>query len=147
MNPITNLQDEHRELAGMMLDLVNLIQGFHGPDQAYSITVKLGQLAHLLRIHLATEDEWFYPAMIASDEPLAATLAATYREEVGGIAEQVEAFTAQWNSSSVIGMGFRRFRGELLCLLHKIEDRIGREDLELYPIARALGIGCPAAAA
>jgi len=29
----------------------------------------------------------------------------------------------------------------LLSLFHKIEDRIGREDAELYPLARLLGIG------
>jgi hypothetical protein len=30
---------------------------------------------------------------------------------------------------------------ELIALLHKIEDRIGREDQEFYPIALTLGIG------
>jgi len=99
MNAITTLEAQHLALANMMLRLVNLVQGFNGPDQAYPITVQLAKLAHLLRLHLATEDEWLYPAMIGSDEPLVASLATIYRDEVGGIAEEVEAFIVQWNSS------------------------------------------------
>lgn len=130
-----------------MLRLVNLVDRIDAPDQAYPITVELAKLAKLLRVHLATEDEWFYPAMIASDEPVAAALAATYRDEVGGIAEAVEAFIAQWNSSAVIAMGFDRFRIDLIAMLRRIEQRIGREDDELYPLAIRLGIGNRAAAA
>jgi hypothetical protein len=79
--------------------------------------------------------------MIGSDEPAAASLASAYRKEVGGIAEEVEVFLAQWNSSTVIGLGFAQFRQELFRLFHKLEDRIDREDVELYPLARTLGIG------
>lgn len=141
MNAITTLEAQHHALAGMMLRLVNQVQGFNGPDQAYPITVQLAKLAHLLRLHLATEDEWFYPAMIGSDLPLAASLATAFRDEVGEIAAEVETFLAQWNSSTVIELGFDRFRDELLCLFHKLENRIGRENTELYPLARLLGIG------
>lgn len=124
-----------------MLGLVNMVQGFHGPDQALPITVQLAKLAHLLRLHLATEDEWFYPAMIESDGPLVASLATAYRDEVGGIAEDVESFLAQWNSSTVIGLRFEQFREELFCLFRKLGNRLDREDVELYPLARSLGIG------
>lgn len=141
MNAITSLEAQHHALAAMMLRLINLVEGFQGPDQALPVTVHLAKLAHLLRLHLTTEDEWLYPAMIASGEPLAASLALAYRNEVGGVAEDVEAFLARWNSSTVIGLRFEHFRQELFCLFHKLEDRIGREDDELYPLARSLGIG------
>lgn len=124
-----------------MLRLVNLVDRIDAPEQAYPITIELAKLAKLLRVHLATEDEWFYPAMIASDDPVAASLAATYRDEVGGVAAAVEAFITQWNSSSVIAIGFNRFRTELIALLRRVEQRIGREDDELYPLAISLGIG------
>lgn len=141
MNAITTLESQHHALAAMMLRLINLVQGFHGPDQALPVTIHLAKLAHLLRLHLATEDEWFYPAMIDSDEPIAAAIAVAYRDEVGGLAEEVESFLAQWNSSTVIGLKFEQFRGELFCLFRKLEGRINREDVELYPLARSLGIG------
>lgn len=141
MNAITTLEAQHRAMAAMMLHLVNMAQGFEGPDQAMPVTVDLAKLAHLLRVHLATEDEWFYPAMINSDEPVAAALATVYRDEVGGIAEEVECFIAQWNSSAVIGMRFEQFREELFSLFRKLGDRIDRENEELYPLARSLGIG------
>ena len=147
MTAINDLEAQHHALAALMLRLVNLVQGFQGPDQAYAITVHLGKLAQLLRLHLTTEDEWFYPAMLNSDEPLAASLAAAYRDEVGGIAQRLEGFLQQWNSSTVIALGFDRFRAELLSLFHQIEERIGREDKELYPLARMIGIGRHCAAA
>lgn len=141
MNSITDLEQEHYALASMMLQLVNKVQGFEGSDDALAITVDLAKLTKLLRLHLATEDEWFYPAMMNSDEPFAVSLAAAYRNEVGGIAERFEGFLRQWNSSAVIDLGFSRFRVDLLSLFREIEDRIGREDKELYPLARLIGIG------
>ena len=147
MNAITQLQAQHDALGGMMLRLVNLVEGFQGSEQAMPITVQLAKLAHLLRLHLATEDEWFYPAMMASGEPLAELLAASYRAEVDGIAEEVEDFLRRWSSLAVIEIGFVKFRAGLLALLGKIEERIGREDNELYPLARQIGIGDQAKAA
>ena len=147
MNAISKLQAQHDALGRMMLRLINLVEGFQGSGQAMPITMELAKLAHLLRLHLATEDEWFYPAMIASGEPLAELLAASYRAEVGGIAGEVEDFLQRWNSSAVIEIGFVRFRAGLLALLGKIEERIGREDQELYPLALQIGIGEQAKAA
>ena len=147
MNAITKLQAQHDALGGMMLRLVNLVEGFQGSEQAMPITVQRAKLAHLLRLHLATEDEWFYPAMMASGEPLAELLAASYRAEVDGIAEEVEDFLRRWSSLAVIEIGLVTFRAGLLALLGKIEERIGREDNELYPLARQIGIGDQAKAA
>ncbi len=147
MNAIATLQAQHNALGEMMLRLVNMTDAFQKPAQAFPITVQLAKLSQLLRLHLATEDEWFYPAMIASDEPVAAALALTYRDDVGGIAEEVEAFLTRWNSSAVIGSGFVAFRAELRALFGKLEARIGREDRELYPLAIGLGLGERAAAA
>ena len=147
MNAITKLQAQHDALGGMMLRLVNLVEGFQGSEQAMPITVQLAKLAHLLRLHLATEDEWFYPAMMASGESLAELLAASYRAEVDGIAEEVEDFLRRWSSLAVIEIGLVTFRAGLLALLGKIEERIGREDNELYPLARQIGIGDQAKAA
>ena len=135
MNAITKLQAQHDALGGIMLRLVNLVEGFQGSEQAMPITVQLAKLAHLLRLHLATEDECFYPTIMASGEPLAELLAASYRAEVG-IAEEVEVFLRRWNSSAVIEIDFVRFRAGLLALLGKIEERIGRENHELFPLAR-----------
>lgn len=140
MNEIAKLQAQHDALGGMMLRLVNLVEGFQGSEQAMPITVQLAKLAHLLRLHLATEDECFYPTIMASGEPLAELLAASYRAEVG-IAEEVEVFLRRWNSSAVIEIDFVRFRAGLLALLGKIEERIGRENHELFPMARQIGIG------
>ena len=141
MNAVTKLQAQHDALGGMMLRLVNLVEGFQGSEQAMPITVQLAKLAHLLRLHLATEDEWFYPAMMASGEPLAELLAASYRAEVDGIAEEVEDFLRRWSSSAVIEIDFIRFRAGLLALLGKIEERIGRENHEIFPLARQIGVG------
>jgi hypothetical protein len=140
MDIITTLEAQHRAIAATMLRLLNLTDGFCGPGQAYVITVELTRLAHLLRVHLATEDGSFYPAMMRSTNNAVAVLAAAYRDEGSEISGQVENFIAQWNSSAVIDLGFDRFRGELRALVHQVELGIEREEDELYPLARALGI-------
>ena len=59
MTAISNLEAQHHAMAAMMLRLFNLAQGFQGPDQALPVTIHLAKLAHMLRLHHATEDEWF----------------------------------------------------------------------------------------
>ena len=140
MDIIATLETQHRAIAATMLRLLNLSEGFCGPGQAYVIAVELTRLAHLLRVHHATEDGAFYPPMMRSTNSAVAVLAAAYCDDGCEISGQLESFIAQWNSSAVIDQGFDRFRGELRALVDHVELGIEREEDELYPLARALGV-------
>lgn len=138
-----SMRRQHAALTDMLLRLVNMVEGHRPGDEAYPISLQLARLIGLLRSHLASEDEWLYPAMIASHERRAAELAEHYRREMGGLAERVEAFERRWSSSSVVAAAFEAFRGDAKALFAAIDERIAREDSQLYPAADSVGLGTP----
>ena len=125
----------------MMLRLVNLIKAHRSGDDAYPIALQMTAWVSLLRSHLASEDEWFYPAMIASFDDRVSATAAEFQVDMGDLAERLEAFERRWSSSAVIRTRFARFRTEAFALFAAFDQRIAREDHMLYPLAELSGIG------
>ncbi|MDQ3078093.1 MAG: hemerythrin domain-containing protein [Pseudomonadota bacterium] len=124
-----------------MLRLINLIEAYRSGEDAYPIALQLARWTGLLRGHLASEDEWFYPAMIASHHAETAATATAFRTDMGHLAERLEVFVRRWSSSAVIGAGFPRFRREAFALFAAFDRRIAREDHTLYPLAESQGVG------
>ena len=124
-----------------MLRLVNLINAHRPGDDAFPITLEMAKWVRLLRAHLACEDEWFYPAMIASNDRKAASAARQFQADVGDLAEQLERFDRSWSSSAVIGSCFDCFRQDAFALFAAVDRRIAHEDRQLYPLAETSGIG------
>lgn len=131
----------------MMLRLINLIKAHRTGDDAYPIALRLAEWVSLLRTHLASEDEWLYPAMIASDDEQASSTAIRFQTEMGYLAEGLEAFDRNWSSSAVIGARFPSFRAEAFTLFAAFDRRIAHEDQTLYPLAETKGIGAMPSAA
>ena len=125
----------------MMLRLVNLIRAHRRGADAYPIALLIAEWISLLRSHLASEDEWFYPAMIGSPDDQASAIAAEFQSDMGHLAEQLESFDRRWSSSAVIGARFDCFREESFALFAAFDCRIAREDHTLYPLAETRGIG------
>ena len=124
----------------MMLRLINLIDAHRADDDAFPIALLLARWVSLLRSHLAMEDEWLYPAVVALGSLRAATIALVFEADMGNLAQRLEAFDRRWSSSAVIAGDFDRFRDEAFALFADFDRRIEREDRTLYPIAEASGV-------
>ena len=120
-----------------MLRLINLTAVFRPKDNALPIALQLAQWVSLMRTHLLTEDEWFYPAMIASGDAAAVATATSFQDDMGHLAEQLEAFDRRWSSSAVIVARFASFRQDMLTLFAAFDRRIERENGTLYRLATA----------
>src|SRR6478672_8257769 len=95
---MASMRRQHDALTEILLRLVNMVDRYRGGPDAYPIAVQLARLVSLLRSHLASEDEWLYPAMVAAHEPGAAALAFGFRAEMGGLASKLEEFERRWSS-------------------------------------------------
>ena len=118
--------------------LRDLVQRHRAGDDAIAIATQLARLHGLLRIHLAEEDQYLYPALIAVKDRRAALLAERFQTEMGSLAWVTEDFMQRWSSSAVIAVNFAAFNLALDCLLGTLAARIERENITLYPIADAL---------
>ncbi|MBA3666665.1 MAG: hemerythrin domain-containing protein [Sphingomonas sp.] len=132
------LRHQHGLAAQIVSRIIDKIDHYSGPDDAYRISLDLSKLLGLLRTHLAQEDVHFYPAMIQSGDPQAGAAALSIAMEMGDLAERFERFAARWSSSAVIAARFDRFRYDALTIFAKLEARIRRENEELYPLADRL---------
>ncbi len=132
------LRQQH-DLATIMTDhLRNLVRRDRPGDYAIEIATQLARLLNVLRIHLAEEDEYLYPTLIAIEDRNAAALAQRYQLEMGSLASNLEDFMQRWSSSAVIALNFAAFKIALDLLLGALLARIECENATLYPIADAL---------
>ena len=132
------LRDQHDLAIDTAGHLRDLVQGHRAGDDAIAIATQLARLQGLLRIHLAEEDQYLYPALIAVKDRRAAVLAEQFQNEMGSLAWVTEDFMQRWSSSAVIAVNFAAFNLALDCLLGTLAARIERENITLYPIADAL---------
>jgi len=132
------LRQQH-DLATIMTDhLRNLVRRDRPGDYAIEIATQLARLLNVLQIHLAEEDEYLYPTLIAIEDRNAAALAQRYQLEMGSLASNLEDFMQRWSSSAVIALNFAAFKIALDLLLGALLARIECENATLYPIADAL---------
>ncbi len=132
------LRQQHDSATIMTDHLRNLVRRDRPGDYAIEIATQLARLLNVLRIHLAEEDEYLYPTLIAIEDRNAAALAQRYQLEMGSLASNLEDFMQRWSSSAVIALNFAAFKIALDLLLGALLARIECENATLYPIADAL---------
>jgi len=147
MNPLATLQAQHEEISRLLLETFNTVRGHRLRHDPAPLALAVGRLVKLLREHLAVEDVWLYPAMMATGDKAIAALAKRMHSAMGSLADEVEEFYRLWQSSAAMHDDFERFRADALALLRKVDHRIASEDEELLPVALKLDFGPRATAA
>lgn len=131
------LREQHDAAMAMADRLLELANRYAPPQPVYPIVMQLNRLHGLLRVHLAHEDVDLYPHLIASSDPTVARAAQHFVDEMGGLAAEFEQFARYWSCSASIAGSFDEFREGLHELMLRLAVRIERENLWLYPVARA----------
>ena len=138
MTRTDRLHLQHDVAEQLVARIVAQMDHFEGRNDAYRISVNLAKLLGVLRVHLAQEDLYLYPAMMKSDDEVAATLARRFADEMGDLAEQFEQFATCWSASAAIVGRIEQFRAEARAIFGALTIRIARENDELYPLAKTL---------
>ncbi len=94
----------------------------------------VSELAGLLNVHLAMEDDSLYPSLRAHQDEVIRELAARYAEEMGGFSESFGEYVKKWTYSHLIQQDPQTFITETNEIMRALADRIAREDRELYPL-------------
>ena len=101
-----------------------------------------GHLLHLsgkLTVHLQMEDSSLYPAFFASAEPGLRSVAAHFKESMGALKADADAFFRRWLRPDAIATDHGEFHAAAHELLGAITARIAAEEAELYPLAERAG--------
>lgn len=132
----TNLRRQHDAALELVKQLAASIAGDRPSEtEAYQLSLTLARLTGLLGIHFAMEDKSLYPSLIGSGEPEAATTAAAFQEEMGGLSAAYAAFTERWKGGPRHRRGLstvpKRSAGDIRGAWRSDE----RENTTLYPLA------------
>lgn len=94
------------------------------------------QLTSLIFGHIAAEDRFLYLPLEQDSRPYVAELARTFKAELELLIEKYEEHVMSWPTEAT-RIRWDEYRLTALGLLDILDDRIEREELELYSIAMA----------
>ncbi len=127
-----HLRVQHAEL----IEVLRAIAGrLDAPARgAADIRAELTVLADKLGKHLRLEDDVLYPILAEHDADEVRTLGQRFVAEMSGVRPSFASFSDRW-SADAIAADPATFATEARTLFAVIEDRIARENRELYPVA------------
>ncbi|MDN2709952.1 hemerythrin domain-containing protein [Janthinobacterium sp. SUN118] len=134
---IDKFKQQHLAILAAIDDLRRLARGGVAV-QAKAIAGQIVAMSGLIKLHLAVEQRYLYPAAQASDVAKVAQLGRRYESEMDGIAGAYLAFASRWNTPVRLEAEPDAFRREANTVLHALYQRMRREDSELYPAVEAL---------
>lgn len=134
---LDRFKNEHELILGDVRDL-RALSNAGLVANADRVAAMLITISCKIRTHLAAEDGFLYPELLTSPDVQASQLAQQFQNEMKGIAEAYRSFSSRWCTSKTISDdpdGFRRAATEIFRALN---DRIMRENTDLYPVAENL---------
>jgi hypothetical protein len=101
---------------------------------AYHISILAGQL----RMHLLQEDKFLYPDLLESKDFKLQELAKSYITEMGNLAELYTKYKNNYNTGKKINDNIKTFRKDTLLIMKVLQNRIEKENDELYCMIQGL---------
>jgi hypothetical protein len=90
-------------------------------------------LASVLIRHLKEEDWLVYPKLLRSSDPRVVQIAQLFMSEMGGLALAFRDHSERWGAFA-IDSDWASYRREAAQFLEALNNRITREDRDLYPL-------------
>lgn len=134
---IDKFKQQHLAILAAIDDLRQLARGGVAA-QAQAIAAHIVAMSGLIKLHLAVEQRYLYPAAQACGVATVARLGRQYESEMHGIAGAYLDFAGRWNTPVRLEAEPEVFRSEANTVLHALYQRMRREDHDLYPAIESL---------
>jgi len=131
---IDNLLEQHKKIRNLMADLYTCLDLCSSDDKYRMLAYKVNKLAGVLRIHLSSEDRYLYPVLMCSEVESTRELVESFDRSMGGLSNAFISFKLSYNTAFAIEKDYDEFRSQLGKVFEKLENRLDREDHELYPL-------------
>jgi len=131
MSATARFRTQHAELIRLVKDLQTDAESPNMDGRA--LRSSLSGLGGKITMHLAMEDDSLYPRMRSHSNPAVGTMATRFSEEMQGIKSAFQAFSERWSAQKIEG-DRASFRNEMQAIFSALENRIQRENNELYAL-------------
>jgi len=135
MLDVKMLRRQHEEIYDVISELKESIEAEGNlENRAFEIAQKISLLAGKLKIHLGTEDRYMYPYILENGSDELKKVAEGYVMEMGDISGKFSDYKNRFNTKSKIISDLKGFLSETAKILKMLEERMKKEDLNLYEI-------------
>lgn len=135
---IDNLERQHLEINKLFKKISSTINLRNIEDSLDELVWDINTLAGKLNIHMRTEDKLLYPELMNSDDKNLRNISKEYSEEMGNIHSIFIEFKNQFNTKNKIINDKNKFLIESKKVISLLENRIEKEDKNLYPKIKSL---------
>lgn len=136
MTTISNLRRQHRDICEVMENTKEMINSLKLEEYSNEVARNISVLAGKLKIHLISEDDYLYPRLVQSGDDFVKKCAENYIHEMGDLSKTFMEFKDKYNTRSKILSDINRFIIESNFVFREVEERIYREETELYIVAK-----------
>lgn len=133
---IKHLERQHKDVRTLMHTIQVHIQKNTVTDNAQIIAKSINILAGKLKIHLQEEDRSLYPKLKDPSNPALHKMGQNYDKEMKQIFPLFVVFKNQYNTRSKIEADPQSFVIDAKNIFNKLENRLNKEDYELYPLLK-----------
>jgi DUF438 domain-containing protein len=134
MVDVITLKRQHEEINAVITGLRGTVGTVDLKGDAFEVSQKINLLAGILKIHLGNEDRYMYPHLLQSGNDDLKKIAQDYVAEMGSISNEFLEYKNHFNTRTKINSNTREFVNETQRILKILEERIKKEDVNLYPI-------------
>ncbi|MEG6584618.1 hemerythrin domain-containing protein [Dendrosporobacter sp. 1207_IL3150] len=103
-------------------------------ENAFNITMLIGQLSGKIKVHMTTEDKFVYPTLAKHSDSNVRNISGMFYEEMGDLAKVFESYKTKYLSTKNIVTNPASFIAETKTIVHAISKRIDKENTQLYPL-------------
>lgn len=132
-NIVANLSRQHRELTRLTMELVPLLDAARLTVDAHDVRRQLASIGGLLRVHVAMEDDAFYPSLLRHRDGELRTIARRFLVERDQIQGRWDAYHDRWRERPAIEGAAARFVDETRDMLLTLGKRMVEEDRSFHP--------------
>ncbi len=134
MTDTKNLIRQHNDVLAIIAKILAYQTDRQIIDNAFNITLLLGQLAGKLKVHMTTEDKFVYPALAAHPDGKVQQTSRMFADEMGNLATVFEGFKTKYLKAKEITANPGLFSRESKTVFAAVTKRIERENVQLYPL-------------
>lgn len=131
---INLLKNQHARIRQLVSEIEVLSNAGDVTAQAFDISLKIGQLSGLLVLHLKSEDQVLYPALMRSTVEKTRRVAEEFNREMGSLAGDFMEYKRTYMLASRIKAEPQNFRSDSNKIFTALKNRLDKEDRFLYPM-------------
>ena len=138
MANIDNLERQHSDIKDLVSKIKQEVISSNIALSLDTLVKNINTLSGKLNMHMSSEDKFLYPTLIESKDQQLKQIAKQYSEEMGNIHIEFNDYKNNFNTKTKVLNNIDGFLKESKEIIKLVENRISKEDINLYPKIKAL---------